>query len=210
MKMRTIVVGAGGLGRELAASIAMTDDHADVHFVDDGDGVDAEVNGFPVLGNSDMLKGITSATHVFLGLGLPAVRRKVYERLRQNMALLFPNHIHRKASVHQPECVEMGEGNILCDGVIITTNVTMGSFNLINLASTIGHDVRIGDFCSIMPGVNISGGAKIGSEVYIGTGARLIKATHVGDGAVIGAGSVVNTDIPAGETWAGVPAKRIS
>jgi acetyltransferase-like isoleucine patch superfamily enzyme len=32
---------------------------------------------------------------------------------------------------------------------------------------------------------------------------------QVGEGAVIGMGSVVLSDVPAGEVWAGVPAKQV-
>lgn len=43
----------------------------------------------------------------------------------------------------------------------------------------------------------------------IGVGAILLPGVHIGKGAIIGAGAVVNTDVPAGEVWAGVPAKKI-
>jgi len=31
----------------------------------------------------------------------------------------------------------------------------------------------------------------------------------IGENALVGAGSVITKDVPAGETWAGVPAKKI-
>lgn len=37
----------------------------------------------------------------------------------------------------------------------------------------------------------------------------IVNAVNIGDGAVIGAGSIVNRDIPAGEIWAGNPARFI-
>lgn len=37
----------------------------------------------------------------------------------------------------------------------------------------------------------------------------IVNAVRIGDDAVIGAGSVVTKDIPAGEVWAGNPAKFI-
>lgn len=45
--------------------------------------------------------------------------------------------------------------------------------------------------------------------VWIGANCVILKGVNIGAGAVVGAGSVVRQDIPAGEIWAGVPAKFI-
>jgi acetyltransferase-like isoleucine patch superfamily enzyme len=37
----------------------------------------------------------------------------------------------------------------------------------------------------------------------------ILKGVHIGKGAIVGAGSVVTKSIPAGEAWAGVPARRL-
>jgi acetyltransferase-like isoleucine patch superfamily enzyme len=50
---------------------------------------------------------------------------------------------------------------------------------------------------------------KIGNDVFIGGFSIILKGVYIGDGAIIGAGSVVSKDIPAGEIWAGNPAKMI-
>lgn len=50
----------------------------------------------------------------------------------------------------------------------------------------------------------------LGRNVWIGAQCVVLKGVHIGDHAVIGAGSVVTRSIPAGETWAGVPARCIT
>lgn len=49
----------------------------------------------------------------------------------------------------------------------------------------------------------------IGDHVFVGANTIILKGVNIGEKAIIGAGSVVTRDIPAGEIWAGNPAKKI-
>lgn len=82
--------------------------------------------------------------------------------------------------------------------------------------------IEIGEGCIITTGVHIlthffntkdrkfyAGKVKIGHHVFIGMNTLIVNAVNIGDDAVIGAGSIVNRDIPAGEIWAGNPARFI-
>lgn len=46
----------------------------------------------------------------------------------------------------------------------------------------------------------------IGKYVFIGADSTIMKGVTIGDFAVVGAGSVVRSDIPENEVWAGNPA----
>ena len=50
----------------------------------------------------------------------------------------------------------------------------------------------------------------IGTNVWIGCHVTVLPGVTIGDHAIIGAGAVVTKNVPAGETWAGVPANRIA
>ncbi len=49
----------------------------------------------------------------------------------------------------------------------------------------------------------------IGDDVFIGTGALILKGVSIGSGSVIAAEAVVTRDVPAGQIFAGNPAKFI-
>lgn len=78
----------------------------------------------------------------------------------------------------------------------------------------VGALVEIGDEVTIMQNVTVgrkdapSGRApRIGRGVLLSTGATVLGDISVGDFAKIGAGAVVTTDVPAGCTAVGVPAR---
>ena len=60
-----------------------------------------------------------------------------------------------------------------------------------------------------MTGTGISGFCRIGSEVNIGGHVFIIPGRKIGDNATLAAGSVVFTNVKAGSTVLGNPAKRM-
>ena len=50
---------------------------------------------------------------------------------------------------------------------------------------------------------------RIGRRAFVGGHSILLKGTTIGEAAVVGAGSVVRSRVPAGEVWAGNPARLV-
>ena len=100
------------------------------------------------------------------------------------------------------------------EGLKLADYVDIGVFTAIMARSgvEIRKNAQIGPHCAIYSESTIDGkkgkivieeGAKIGAFTMVMPGVR------IGKGAIVGAHSFVNKDIPAGEMWAGVPAKRL-
>lgn len=143
-----------------------------------------------------------------IAIGNPQSKRKIQQSLMPK--LHYPVLIHPSVVLMEPAETQIGEGTLITALCVITTNVKIGRFNLINLQTNIGHDCVIGDYCSIMPGVSLSGGVVVEDEVFIGTNATVLPYLKIGKGATIGAGAVVTKDVPPGKTYVGIPAKEIA
>jgi serine O-acetyltransferase len=113
---------------------------------------------------------------------------------------------------------------ILNKTVEICTGISISSNALIGKGLYIGHfggifihsSACIGENCSISQGVTVGSrglgrldAPLIGDGVYIGSGAKVLGNIRVGNGARIGANAVVISDIPAGATAVGIPAKVV-
>ena len=53
------------------------------------------------------------------------------------------------------------------------------------------------------------GDVRIGRGATIGANCTILPGVTVGEGAVVGAMSLVSRDVPPGEFWAGVPARKV-
>jgi acetyltransferase-like isoleucine patch superfamily enzyme len=49
----------------------------------------------------------------------------------------------------------------------------------------------------------------IAENVWLGAHVTILPGVKIGSDAIIGAGAVVTRDVPAGETWVGVPARKL-
>ena len=92
----------------------------------------------------------------------------------------------------------------------VMTDTRWGAGTHIN-AGTVIIRTRIGHHTTISPGVTICGDVTIGDRVLVGAGATICDRVTIGSDVTVGAGAVVlpETIIPDGETWVGVPARKV-
>lgn len=203
-----VIIGAGDFGREVAALVDRINHVFPtwnlMGFLDDNKELN-QIDGYPVLGNLEWLEEHKDV-YTVCSVGTGSVRKKLIEEAAQknsNFATLIdPDAIVMKDS-------SVRTGSIICAGSILAINAQIGSHVIINLGCTIGHDDRIDDFCTINPGVNISGKVHLSECVDVGTGSKIIQGKTICEGVVLGAGSVIVKDIDVPGTYVGVPAKRL-
>lgn len=206
---KIVIIGAGGFGREVKMLIDQINlkenKYEFLGFYDDGFEKGTSINYNEVLGSIDDLAKIDYKINVVVAIGSPDIKRKIVEKLI-NPNISFPTLIHPSVLIGS-EFVSIGKGCIICAGNIITCNIEIKDFVILNLMCTVGHDTTIHSYASFMPSVNISGEVVIHEEVYVGTGAKIINQLEIGKQTIVGAGAVVSKSLPERCTAVGIPAK---
>ncbi|MER1984390.1 MAG: acetyltransferase [Solibacillus sp.] len=210
--MKNIVVyGSGGFAREVVHLIEHINEVQEewnvVGFLDDNtNNHGLVVNELPVLGGAEWLEN-KEDIHVALGIGAPKIKKLIVEKLKQYSNVIYPNLIHPTVKISRFN--DLGEGNLLCEGSILTTNIKLDNFVVVNLNCTIGHDVHIKDYSTILPNSSISGNVVFEECVDFGTNATIIQGITIGQNTIVGAGAVVVKNLPNDCTAVGAPAKPI-
>jgi sugar O-acyltransferase (sialic acid O-acetyltransferase NeuD family) len=213
-----VVVGAGGFAREtvqlLRAHPACGPGGAGYQVLgfldDDPDRWSTTVDGTPVFGPSaEVHDHVARGAAVLVCVGSPAApasRQRLVGRLGLDDEC-FATVVHPLASV-SPDSV-VGVGSVLMAGVVLTAAVRLGRHAAVMPQVVLTHDDVVGDCVTFGAGVRLAGGVTVGDAAYLGSGALVREGRRVGAGALVGMGSVVLADVPAGEVWAGSPARLL-
>ena len=213
MPVELLIVGTGGQARETAQLARQIDPFQErwnrISYVCEDAAHRGQDLPYGTVRYTDSELGhLSEVVDVAIGIGHPSIRRRIAQELVAYAPLQFPNLIHPSVEV-DVAVVTLGRGNLICKGVVVTCDIVIGDFNLLNWNVTVGHDARIGSCCVISPGCNISGRVTIGNECLLGTGTQILENLEIVGRTTVGAGALVRSSIHEPGTWVGVPAKRI-
>jgi len=207
---KIVIVGAGGLGKEVLWNIIDINKASNVFdvvgFLDDNKKLRGKkINGYPILGDINWLSN-KKKIGCIIAIGDSRIKERVVKKLK-NFNVSFPSIIH--PSVIMSEFVTVGKGTIICAGGIISPYSEIGDFVFISLSSLIAHDCKIKDFVSIMAGVTVTGDTIIEKGAYIASGVTVRNEIKIGKWSVIGIGGVIGNDVKPYSLYLGNPGRLI-
>lgn len=193
-RQRIVIVGAGGLGRELAQSVRR-DGREQITFLDDS------AHGAHIGGTVESYER-QLGDEVLLAVADPKVRKALADRIQAATFVC-------SSAMCGDDC-QIGVGTLLLRHAFVSVGAVLGECVVVNVSGKVGHDVRLGSFCTLSSDVDLMGGVQVGAGVFFGSGARVLPGVTIGDDACIGAGAVVVKDVPARATMFGNPARQVA
>lgn len=207
---RLVIVGSSGFGREaldIVDAVNQLNETFDfIGFLDDNFSKSEEL----MRRDSSVLGAVRDLAHIeadyIIGIGAGEVRELI-DQIAAGSDRQAATAIHPSATIGSD--VELAPGAVVAAGARLTTNIRAGRHLHVNLNATVGHDCRLGAFVTILPGANVSGDVHLEDKVTIGSGAAVLPGVRIGAASFVGAGAVVISDVPAGCTVVGVPARAV-
>lgn len=207
-ELRIAIAGAGGFGRETADAVRELYPRSAVFagFFDDA---------MPGLLIADQVLGPIDLVHdrpdlrLVVCVGNPRnyfARAAIVDRL--GLAdRRYATVVHPFAQVSRSSTV--GAGSVLLAGAVLTADATISRHVAVMPHVVVTHDVVVRDYATLASGVKLGGGVVVDEGAYLGAGAMVREGVHIGAWSLVGMGSVVLHDVPAGEVWAGNPARKL-
>jgi len=204
-----VIIGAGGFGREVylwAKDSFSKDQYRIKGFLDDNPRIlDIYNMDVGVVGNLDNYK-IENQDRFLFAIGDIDIKKHLITKLKEKGAK-FLTLIHPTAIM--ANTTKIGEGVIVCPFCLVSDNVLLEDFVMMNVYSSCGHDAKVGSYSILSPYATLNGFVILEDEVFLGTHTTVIPYKRVGYKSKVSANSVVMRDVPVNKIVFGVPGKAI-
>lgn len=206
MNKKVVILGGGNVSRYVCYILSYTPENEVVGYIDPNPDMKGEhIRGKPVLGSDEELYNLYSkgVRHAIIGVGDPDLRHKL-RKLTTGLGLELINAIHPSAII-SPD-VNLGCGNVVMAGVVMSDNPIIDDNVWIGLSANITHDTHVCSDCLVGGGSAVGAQLEIGERTLIGWGSVIGPRLKIGEGVVVGSGANVVKDVPPYAVVVGNPA----
>jgi sugar O-acyltransferase (sialic acid O-acetyltransferase NeuD family) len=150
----------------------------------------------------EAFKNITEKPSVIVAIGSNKPNKRLTSLFHHHKFPFF-SAIH--PSIPLERQIRFGSGITIAQGTVLTCNISIDNYSIVNIGCTISHDCIIGENVNISPGCHLAGNVTIEDDVFLGTGVIIIPKITIGKGSIIAAGSCIIKDVAPYSMIAGVP-----
>jgi sugar O-acyltransferase (sialic acid O-acetyltransferase NeuD family) len=205
-----LLVTAGGLAREVLAAmrsfggwdvVGMLDHDPNVHGRD--------IDGVQVLGSFEEARRYPDC-RLLVCHESPAVRQQSVGLLAECGAT--PERYASFVGIHRPlpDGMTVGKGSLILAETALTAGVTIAEHVVVMPRASLAHDVVLSAFATVGAGAAVAGRVHVGHGAWLQMCCSVAPGVAIGPDAQVGMGSAVLGDVPAAESWAGVPARPVA
>ncbi|GAB2863271.1 acetyltransferase [Hymenobacter ruber] len=208
--VRVAIIGAGGLGQQIAQHLQQTAGWTVVGFFDDFAAPTTVTPYGPVLGRVDAIEaayteGTFDAMLMGIGYNHLAFRQQLFERLAPRVP--FAAFVHPASYLDKSAVV--GPGCFVSPGCILDLNVHLGPNTFLYPGCVLAHDTTVVGHSFLAPSVRLAGHVTVQPRCFLGIGTTVIDSLELGEDIRTGGGATVVHNLTGAGTYVGTPAKKI-
>jgi sugar O-acyltransferase (sialic acid O-acetyltransferase NeuD family) len=191
-KENIILIGAGGHALSCIDVIEQENKYNIHGLVGLKDEVGKKISGYDVIATEDELVNLSKDfRYAFIAIGQiknVKLRIDLHESVL-NTGFKIPSIISPQSFISRT--VQIGEGTIIMNGVILNSGVRIGNNCIINSKALIEHGTQVADHCHISTGAILNGDCVVESKSFVGSGAIVKHGITIKTGSFVNMGKIV-------------------
>lgn len=146
------------------------------------------------LGTDDHIPELINEGYSFAIALKDNLRRR--QLIEQIVALRGVVVLLRHSSATVFKTTEVGVGAVIAPQSVVSAFAKVGSGVVVNYGSLVGHDVELGNWSFVAPGVKLLGYCKVGENAVLGTNSVVFPYVTIGNNVTIAANAVITKNVP--------------
>jgi len=205
-----VLAGSGGHAKIVIDIIELVGVHKIIGITTQDSKLDS-FQGYPVLGSDAELPKLFKQGIRYAAVGVGGYRdnerRKIVFSHIKGLGFNVISAVHPSAIIARD--VQIGEGSVVCAGVVLNPGVSIGENVIVVTGSLVDHESIVDNHVLIAGGVSVGANVHIQEEALLAIGSTVVSGKVVGKNSLVAAGAVVVKDVDAGGTVMGIPARIV-